>query len=120
MTTILLADDEPMMRGLLRSALHSLGHEMIEAVDGTEALLLARRRRPALVVLDGQMPGLDGWTVCRALKTDAATNRMLVLLITGSPDQEAEERALQAGADGFFRKPFSPTALREKVLALLR
>jgi CheY-like chemotaxis protein len=117
--TILLADDDPAVRRLVRLTLSAaLRCEILEAENGREALALARLARPFLVILDVQMPELDGYAVCRTLKADPATREMFVLMLTGESPRVAEPRSRAAGADGFISKPFSPRALRERVEAL--
>jgi CheY-like chemotaxis protein len=120
MKSILLADDSPFVRRLVRATLAAaIRCEILEAADGAEALALARRERPFLAVLDVDMPGLDGYAVCRALKADPATRGILVLILTGSAQPDAEALGMAAGADGFFSKPFSPRALQDRVRTLV-
>jgi len=116
---ILVADDEPAMRKvvgrLLRAAIRC---RILEAADGAAALDLARRECPRVVVLDIDMPKLNGYAVCRALKADPATASIAVLLLTGATEPDAEAVGRMAGADGFFRKPLGLRALRAKVREL--
>jgi response regulator RpfG family c-di-GMP phosphodiesterase len=106
---ILVVDDDPGLRGLLRVTFDTAEVE-IEDVDGADAA--AERitwRPPDVVVLDVGMPGLDGITFCRQLKSDPRTQELPVILLTGDPDAEVAGR--HAGADAFLRKPFSPLEL---------
>ncbi len=80
----------------------------------------ARHGRSLSCVLDGTMLGLNGWTVGSALKSDPATSSIPGIIVTGAPDDEAEDRALRVGAEAFFREPLCPARLRATALAPLR
>lgn len=108
---ILVVDDEPVVRALLRAALAPAGGRVVEAIDGSEALDVAWREQPDLVLLDVGLPKLNGLDVCRALKTNPAAPR--VLLITGNAELE---RLDDCGADGVVTKPFRPLELLDVVL----
>lgn len=110
MRTILVVDDEPTIRMLVAASLDGGAYRLLEAGDGYEALELVRREQPDLVLLDIAIPGLDGFEVCRRLKTDISPH-LPVLLLTGFAQQTHRERAREVGADGFVAKPFSPAAL---------
>lgn len=107
---VLIVDDEPVVRALLRAALAPAGSRVIEAVDGSEALDVAWRERPDVVLLDVGLPKLNGVDVCRALKTNPSAPR--VLLITGNADLGAID---DCGADSVVTKPFHPSELLELV-----
>ena len=115
---ILVADDDADMRLYLTGCLHGFGLVALtvtEAADGREALLLARALLPDLIICDVVMPGLDGFALCRALKADAETAAIPLLLVSG----EAQTRP--PCADGFLEKPFNAAGLRihvERLLAL--
>src|SRR5256885_2128744 len=110
MSTILLADDEDSLRALVRATL-SGDHRLIEARDGREALEAARRERPDLVLLDGLMPEVDGFEVCRRLKDDPATRGIRVIMLTGLDAAADLDRGRAAGVDDYLTKPFRPAAL---------
>lgn len=107
---ILIVDDEPVVRALLRAALAPAGSRVVEAVDGCEALEVAWRERPDVVLLDVGLPKLNGLDVCRALKTNPLAPR--VLLITGNAELE---RIDDCGCDSIVTKPFHPAELLELV-----
>lgn len=109
-TSILVVDDEPVVRALLRAALEPTGSRLVEAADGCEAIEVAWREQPDLVLLDVGLPKLSGLDVCRALKTNPAAPR--VLLITGD---SAADGIDDCGADGIVAKPFAPADLVEEV-----
>jgi CheY-like chemotaxis protein len=112
---LLIADDEPPVRKLIRVTLEGEDFTILEAADGVEALTLARIELPSLMLLDVMMPGLDGVEVCRQLKADPDTKGIVVLLLTALTQKQDRERGLAAGADGWFTKPFSPLALLQRV-----
>ena len=116
---ILIVDDEPDVRKVIRSILEADGYEVAEAADGPAALSLMRSiagpRGPHLVVLDVLMPGIDGIEVCRQIPHD----RMKVLMLTARDDAETREAAISAGADHYMTKPFSASELLDTVHGLL-
>jgi two-component system, OmpR family, phosphate regulon response regulator PhoB len=116
---VLLADDDPALRRLIGTTLGSQDFDLLQAVDGEEALYIARQQRPELVLLDVNMPKLDGFEVCRNLKSDPATAAMKIVILTARGADADRARAREAGADEYFIKPFSPVQLLNKVYALL-
>ncbi|HVF52731.1 MAG TPA: response regulator [Actinomycetota bacterium] len=115
MRKLLIADDEEGVRALVRMTLESDDYEILEASDGEEALRLARSELPQLVLLDVTMPELDGFEVCKALKGDAATSHIAVVLLTARTQKADQAKAAEVQADDYFTKPFSPVALLSKV-----
>lgn len=115
---ILLADDDPRLRILVSL---TLGDDfvLLQAADGEETLQTARREMPDLILLDIMMPKVDGFEVCRILKSDSNTRDILIVMLTGKDSPEDVERGIEAGADAYFIKPFSPRALLDKVNQLL-
>lgn len=116
--TVLVADDDPHLREVVRYALSREGYTVIEANNGVEALTLALSRAPDLVVLDVLMPELDGLEVCRRLRRDRES---LPILFLSSRDEELDRVVgLEIGGDDYVTKPFSPRELVSRVKALLR
>lgn len=115
MKKLLIADDEPGVRTLVRMTLLNESYEIIEAADGREALARARDDHPSMVLLDVMMPGLSGFDVCRELKSDPMTAAITVVMLTAQAQDYDRDRGLAAGADAYFTKPFSPVALLKKV-----
>lgn len=111
---MLIVEDHPTMREALRLVLESEDLEIVEAGDGTTALELARRDPPDLVLLDLHIPGTSGEEVLAALKADPSTARARVIVVTAT-GEEGRARALAVGADAYFTKPFSPSALLQAV-----
>jgi len=118
MATILVVDDDPKIRELLRLYVAREGHRVIHAGDGPEALEAAARVRPDLVLLDVMLPGLDGFEVCRRLRDDGA--EMPILLLTARSGDSDKVIGLDTGADDYIVKPFSPRELMARVRAQLR
>ena len=117
---ILLADDDAMMRVVMAARLRKLGCDIIEADNGEAGLVAARAHRPNLVILDWMMPGLDGPSVCEAIRADPALSTCQVVLMTAhdEPDQIAE--GLARGADDFLSKAASKQEIMARVQANLR
>lgn len=117
--TVLLADDDPALRRLVGATLGSEQFELLGAGDGDETLEIARRDRPALILLDINMPKRNGLDVCRLLKGDPETADIKIVMLTASGSETDRQNAFAASADDYFVKPFSPIALLDKVYALL-
>jgi DNA-binding response OmpR family regulator len=117
MATVLLVDDDPKIRDLLRLYVEREGHRVLFAADGEAALDVALRSRPDMVVLDVMLPGLDGFEVCRRIR-DASD--VPILLLTARSGEGDKVIGLDMGADDYVVKPFSPRELMARVRALLR
>jgi len=116
--TILVVDDIPMFRALLADMLASAGR-VVEAEDGAQALELARKERPDLVVSDLEMPGLDGAALCRAVRADEDLARTHFLMLLPGGDARDHVRAIRAGADDALAKPLQRTELLGSVRRFL-
>lgn len=120
MSTILVVDDEPAIRALVRATLEAASHRLLEAADGVSALGIAVRERPHLVLLDIALPRVNGLEVCRRLREDRATEHTQVLFLTGLPEHANVPAATDADALGAIAKPFSPATLVARVAQALR
>jgi CheY-like chemotaxis protein len=110
--TILIVDDDPMIRKLIATTLEDIaGYRLQEASNGAEAVKRAVAARPQIVFLDVDMPEVNGIEACRRLRSDPATAGATIVMLTGDSGPHAQRRALDAGADLFLTKPFSPLHL---------
>ena len=116
---VLLADDDAGLRRLMVTTLGRDRFDLLEAVDGPEALRVAQEQAPDLLLLDVNMPGLDGYEVCRRLKATPQTASIKVVILTGRGSDADRAQAQDVGADAYFSKPFSPVQLLDRVYALL-
>ncbi|HEY7389109.1 MAG TPA: response regulator [Bryobacteraceae bacterium] len=119
MRKILLADDQAASRELLGTVLANSGYEVIEAADGIEALERAGQNNPHLILLDLQMPKLDGFGVIRALRADARFQATPIVAITASAMHGDRERAMAQGFTSYLTKPIRLPELRKEVARLL-
>jgi DNA-binding response OmpR family regulator len=115
---ILIVEDHPTMREAMRLVLEHEGFVIREAADGTSALSQAREQLPDLMFLDLNIPGTSGADVLRELKSDPATVGVPVIIVTAT-GEEGRDYVLSLGADEYFTKPFSPTALLRTVERVL-
>jgi len=119
-TSVLLIDDSTTFREQLAEALRDNGFSVLSAASGEEGLRSAAANRPAAVIVDGFLPGIDGATVVRKLRMDVALRHTPCILLTGSGDAGAELRALDSGADAFVRKEEDIGMILARVAAVLR
>src|SRR6266550_222212 len=117
MATVLLVDDDPKIRELLRLYVQRDGHRTLEAADGETAVATALRARPDLVVLDVMLPGLDGFEVAHRIR---AASDVPILMLTARSGDSDKVVGLDLGADDYVVKPFSPRELMARIRALLR
>src|SRR5580700_9890467 len=115
--TILVADDEPQIRRVMRATLTSYGYTIVEARDGQEALEKFRSERPELVILDMNMPVLDGLQACREIR---ASSSVPIIMLTVRSAEKDKVLALDAGADDYIVKPFGIQELLARIRAALR
>ncbi|ULH17741.1 response regulator (plasmid) [Deinococcus sp. KNUC1210] len=116
MTRILIVDDYPELRALIRLTLRQTPYELYEATNGEEALRLAHELIPDLMILDVMMPGrLDGLQVCQAIKNTRQLSHCQVLLVSARGQQSDLLEGKRVGADGYLVKPFSPSGLLRTV-----
>ena len=118
-TKVLVVDDEPHILRSLGFVLRRAGLEVVEARSGGEALELVRRERPHLVFLDIMMPELDGYEVCRQIKACEELASTYVILLTAKGEEADRRRGVEAGADDYMTKPFSPSRAVDRVKAAL-
>src|SRR6266581_176806 len=117
---VLVIDDEPDIVALVAYHLAKSGYSVSTATSGTEGLAVARRDKPAIVVLDLMLPGLSGLEVMEELRADVATSGIAVLMLTARREESDRIKGLTLGADDYLTKPFSPQELVLRVGAILR
>ena len=108
---ILIVDDNPANLKLARFALESEGYEVRTAADGEAALTILRDFRPRLILMDLQLPGVDGLELTRRLKSDPVTREIIIVAVTAFAMSGDRERSLRAGCDGYLTKPIDPIQL---------
>lgn len=114
---VLVVDDEAQIVRVLRGYLERAGFHVLTAHDGTEALRVARRERPDLIILDLMLPGMDGLDVCRAIRRESDVP---IIMLTARVDEADTLVGLELGADDYVTKPFSPREVVARARALLR
>ena len=112
---ILVIEDQEDNRRILRDCLTSAGYESIEADAGEEASVLAQTHHPDLILMDIQLPGIDGYEATRRIKAIPLLRSIPVIAVTSYALSGDEVRAIEAGCDGYVTKPFSPRALLAKI-----
>ncbi|MCC7683093.1 EAL domain-containing protein [Janthinobacterium sp. FW305-128] len=117
---VLVADDDPVMRLLMRQMLTQVGLDVIEAEDGVQALASYKHSGPDLVMLDVDMPAMDGFAVCREIRHQEVGGTVPVIMVTGGDELEAVTRAYEVGATDFISKPINWPILGHRVLYVLR
>jgi two-component system cell cycle response regulator DivK len=113
--TVLVVDDHEDNRRILRDLLRSAGYEVIEATTGEAGVATAKARTPDLILMDIQLPGIDGYEATRRIKADEALRRIPLIVVTSYALSGDDAKALAAGADAYVAKPFSPRAMLAKV-----
>jgi two-component system, cell cycle response regulator len=117
---VLVAEDSGLLRRILGDALRERGYDVLEAPDGSSALDLARDVLPDVLLLDREMPGLDGMQVLDAVRADPATKEMPVVFVTGHTDAADLAEGLERGAHDYVRKPVEPVELDARIRTALR
>jgi CheY-like chemotaxis protein len=118
-TPILVVDDNPTNLKLLSFILTSKGYDIRTAVDAESALAVLESFRPRLILMDIQLPGMDGLELTRRLKADPATRDVVIVAVTASAMKGDEERARAAGCDGYIAKPIDTRNLADSVASYL-
>ena len=118
--TILLVDDEAAIRDMLAIALEAAGYNVLQAENAQQAHACIIDRHPDLVLLDWMMPGTTGLELLRRLKRDELTEKIPVIMLTAKAEEDSKISGLDAGADDYIAKPFSPRELISRVKAVLR
>jgi len=117
---ILLVDDEPDILEFLGYNLEKDGYCVLKASDGNQAIRMATKELPHLIILDVMMPGLDGFETCRLLRKTPGLQNSLIIFLSARSEDLAQISGFEAGADDYIGKPVKPVVLRSKIKALLR
>ena len=115
MAHILVVEDQEDNRQILRDLLGSVGHDMLEAHDGQQALDMVAKQRPDLILMDIQLPIMDGYEATRRIKADPATKNIPIIVVTSYALSGDEGKARDAGCDAYVTKPYSPRQLLAKI-----
>ena len=116
---VLVVDDNEDNRDIYATSLEHAGYEVEIACEGAEALSIARRAHPAIIVMDLGMPGMDGWDAIAELRATIETRDTYVIVVSGFADTTSRKRARDAGCDEFLAKPCLPKVLLERVTKIL-
>jgi len=119
MKRILIIEDQEDNRAIMRDVLSTAGYALIEAVDGEEGVKLARSERPDLILMDIQLPLLDGYEATRQIRATEDLKSVPIIAVTSYALSGEEAKTREAGCDSYVAKPFSPRELLAKVRALL-
>jgi len=112
---ILVVDDERDIIKALTVRLKSKGYRVFGALGGAQGIFMANKEIPDLIILDIRMPDMDGFSVVEALKQSGQTSRIPIIFLTGSPERDADERAMGLGARFYIKKPYDPEELLDAV-----
>jgi len=117
---LLIVEDEPDVAELLRYNLAKEGYEVLAVPNGADAVKTARDASPDVILLDIMIPQLNGWEVCRRLKSDAETRAIPIIMVTGRVEEGDKILGFEVGADDYVTKPFSPRELLARIRAVVR
>ncbi|NYT62690.1 phosphate regulon transcriptional regulator PhoB [Alcaligenaceae bacterium] len=119
-TTILVIEDEPAIQELISVNLTFAGHKVLRAYDAEQAQTLIRAELPDLILLDWMLPGASGITMAKKLRSDERTRQVPIIMLTAKGAEQDKLDGLEAGADDYITKPFSPKELMARIKAVLR
>ena len=119
MKKILIAEDDALIRDVLKEHLEMEGYEVVLAVDGREAVALTKSGKPDLVIMDIFMPEMDGWEATRHIKSDEATERTRIICLSAYASPEYTEKSVAVHCDLLLTKPIYPDVLKKHIRALL-
>jgi len=117
---ILVVEDQEDNRKIVRDLVTASGYELVEAATGEEGLEVAARERPDLILMDIQLPGIDGYEVTRRIKADPDLRQIPIIAVTSFALSGDDKKAFAAGCDGYVTKPFSPRLLLAKIKEYLK
>jgi len=116
---ILVVDDEMHIIRIVKYKLESAGYNVLTALNGADALRIAREEKPSLIFLDIMMPGINGYEVCTQLKNAPETRDIIIIMLTAKGQESDKIKGLEVGVDEYITKPFSPQDLLDRARDLL-
>lgn len=116
---ILVVDDEPLIVNLVKLSIKQEKYQILECGTGDEALNMAKREKPRLIILDIMMPGMDGFEVCKKLKNNSETKDIKIIMLSAKGEQENKMKGIDQGADDYLTKPFDPSELDSMIESLI-
>lgn len=116
---ILVVDDENEILMMMEARLQANGYETLSATDGAQALEIAKREKPDLIILDLMIPKMDGYKVCGLLKCDSRYTHIPIMVFTARARENDRKLAEEAGAEAYLSKPFDPKILLEKIREMI-
>ena len=119
MIKILIADDSDMMRKIAKMTIGKDSYEVIEASNGAQAVEIALKELPQLILLDAEMPEMDGWEATKALKANPLTVGIPILICTGHDLSDEDELVKESGISGYVSKPYNPVQMISKIKEVL-
>jgi len=119
MTKILIAEDEPDIRDLIAFTLRFAGYEVVTGSNGEEAVQLARKEFPDLILLDVRMPRMTGYEACKKIKADSSLKDVPIVFLSAKGQEAEIQSGMEAGAEEYLLKPFAPDQLTERVRSIL-
>jgi two-component system phosphate regulon response regulator PhoB len=120
MQSVLIVEDEPAIRELISLYLTQAGFHPLQAVTAEDARFILRTEKPDLIIIDWMLPGMSGFDLARFLRRDQETKNLPIIMLTAKHEEEDKIKGLEAGADDYITKPFSPRELMARIKALLR
>lgn len=119
-TTVLVAEDDPEVRHMLRASLGTRGYKVVESADGQETLEIARAERPDVILMDLQLPRLNGFAVARFIRQTDALRAVPIIVVSAHDPAKHRNLALAAGCNAYIQKPIDLDHLDETILSLLK
>ncbi len=119
MAKILIADDSDMMRKIAKMTVAKGGYEVVEAANGAQAVEVAVKELPQLILLDAEMPEMDGWEASKAIKANPITASIPILICTGHDLSDEAELLKESGVSGYITKPYNPSQMITKIKEVL-
>jgi DNA-binding response OmpR family regulator len=119
MTKILIAEDEPDIRDLIAFTLRFAGYEVVSCSNGEEAVELAKKESPDMILLDVRMPRMTGYDACKEIKSDPTMKDVPVVFLSAKGQESEIRDGMEAGAEEYLLKPFAPDQLTERVRSVL-